>query len=155
MQEATIGATPTNVVEGRLGVAFDSSTCMDFNFFPGRIGVAMRNFEEIGPFCNTGGSTVCVTVSFFPNDCVEAANAENVLVIPAAYTEFNPAEFGSGNGYLGTIGLDNPNQFQFLLDAGEQFVVIGQQVRDLEAPENGLGCTFGVSVEFDSNCGEA
>ena len=152
VHEATLGATPTNIVEGRLGRFFDSSTCTGFNFFPGKIGVEDRTFEELGPFCNPSDTaTTCVTVTFSANDCVEAGNSDNFLVIPAAYTEFDPATFDRDGTYLGTIG-ENTNVFQFLLAGGQQFVVVGQQVLSLSAENNGVGCTFGISVAFDDEC---
>lgn len=139
-------------MEGRIGRSFLPSACDEPNFFPGDIGLDFRYFEIIGPFCNQENSTTCVTVDFFSGNCTDANNPSDVLVIPTAYSEFNSDDLQSG--YLGTIGLESPNQFRFTLGAEEQFFVIGQAVRGINATQgDGTGCEFSVLVEFDDECG--
>ena len=120
--------------------------------FPGAIGTELRRYEEIGPFCNTGNSTVCASVEFDSGTCVESST-NFVLVIPVAYTEFNPANIS--DTYLGTIGNDSPNFFQFDVEADSSFFVIGTQVRGIDSPQgDGSGCSFSVLVKFDGEqCG--
>ena len=79
-------------------------------------------------------------------------NETDDLVIPAAYSVFDPTNLGAN--FLGTIGRDSPFQFAFTLDTGADFVVVGQQTRGIGARQgDGVGCTFGVTIEFDETCG--
>lgn len=92
-----------------------------------------------------------MSVTFFADNCVEEGT-DNVLVFPVAYSAFDPAELENGTGYLGTIGREMSMDFQFFLDGGTQFEIVGMQVKDLMAEDNGIDCTFRVFVEFDDTC---
>ena len=136
---------------GRLGRLFDGTTCDGINVVPDAIGTELRRYEKIGPFCNTGNSTACVSVNFDSGTCVDANNINFDLVIPAAYKEFNPANISES--FLGSIGNESPGFFQFQVEANSTFVIVGTQVRGINATEgDGLGCTFGVVVGLDDEC---
>ena len=69
----------------------------------------------------------------------------------AAFTAFNPMDIGEG--YLGDVAdADMAFEFSFDVDPNEEFVVIGQQILDIDAPDNGNGCVFSVVVSIGDSC---
>lgn len=138
-------------MSGRIGASFAPTSC-EFPFYPGTIGELERYFEVIGPFMRrnydtTAADDVCVRVTVDPGTC-KTNNGRNALVHVTAFTQFNPLQ--QGIGYLGDIGdPDDFSEFSFIFPGDqESFVIVGQQIRDIQAEDNGAGCVFSVVVQF-------
>jgi len=68
-------------------------------------------------------------------------------VFATAYSSFNPQDLSSG--YLGDIGVPgSASEFSFNVPPNEEFFVVGQQIRDINATDNGSGCVFSVVASF-------
>ena len=93
---------------------------------------------------------MCVTVNFSAGTCFQSDIGD--LVNPVAYSVFDPTNLAAN--FLGTVGRDSPRQFQFSLEAGDSFVIIGQMRNGIGSRQgDGIGCTYGVAVEYDETCG--
>ena len=138
-----------NTISGRIGASFGATTC-GLSFYPGTIGFEPRYYSEVGPFYNPSPEPACTTVSIDPGTCVSKVN-EHTLVHVTAFTEFNPLDIGEN--YLGDVGVtDDIFEFQFFAPGDSQFYVVGQQILDINSPDNGEGCVFSVAVGIGQGC---
>ena len=81
--------------------------------------------------------------------CISASL--NTLVHTVAFLSFNPDDIGQN--YLGDVGAtDEVFSFQFTVPGNSEFVVVGQQILDIDADNNGENCVFSVVVSDDSGC---
>lgn len=99
-----------------------------------------RYYEVIGPFGNPSPLVSCATVNVDRWTCKRFP--KNTLVHVAAFSKFNPTDIGEG--YLDDVA------FQFQVPPKESFYVVGQQILDTMATDNGENCIFSGCVEMDS-----
>lgn len=97
---------------------------------------------------NPSAERTCVTINFYPGDCVSSTN---ILIFATAFTQFNPNDIGQN--YLGDVGqTDTVFTFEFSVEGNEEFYFIAQQIRDIGVEDNGEGCMFTIQVGFNEVC---
>ena len=144
VESPPLGSSNTTIV-GRITRTFGSSQCNVNNAYPGSIGSSERYYEEIGPFRNPFDNQACATVTVNLGTCT--LNDAFTLVRVAAFIDFNASEIGQG--YLGDVVDDD---FSFDVPPNGEFVVVGQQIRDINATDNGNDCIFSVLVSIGDSC---